>query len=60
MQGKQATIQKWGNSLAIRLPQDLITETKKNKELKDLVKKITPKNIHKEIDWGEVEGKEIW
>ncbi len=34
---------------------------RKNKvNLKDLVMKITPNNIHKEIDWGKPVGKEIW
>ena len=33
----------------------------KNKvKLKNLVMKITPDNIHKEIDWGKPVGKEIW
>ena len=34
---------------------------RKNKvNLKDLVMKITPNNVHKEIDWGKPVGKEIW
>ena len=34
---------------------------RKNKvKLKNLVMKITPDNIHKEIDWGKPVGKEIW
>ena len=28
--------------------------------LKELVDMITPKNIHKETDWGKPRGKEIW
>lgn len=28
--------------------------------LKELVSKITPDNIHSEIDWGKSVGKEIW
>jgi antitoxin MazE len=33
-------------------------KTKTN--LKELVSKITPKNIHDEFDWGKPVGKEIW
>jgi len=29
-------------------------------ELEDLVEKITDENAHREVDWGEREGKEIW
>ncbi len=28
--------------------------------LADLLKGVTPQNIHKEVDWGEPVGKEIW
>jgi len=28
--------------------------------LLDMVKGITPKNRHKEFDWGKPRGKEIW
>ena len=39
----------------------LIKPVYKNKiTLKELVSKITPENIHKEVDWGKSEGKEIW
>jgi len=34
--------------------------TKKCPSLKELVDMITPKNIHKETDWGKPQGKEIW
>ena len=27
---------------------------------KEMVKKITKKNLHKEVDWGASQGKEIW
>lgn len=39
----------------------LIKPVCKNKmTLKDLVSKITPENIHSEVDWGKPVGKEIW
>ena len=76
-------IKKWGNSLAIRLPQSVVqnlglaidndvqitadgtTATlKPNKlhklTLDDMLDKVTPENVHGEIDWGEPAGKEIW
>jgi len=75
-------IQKWGNSLAIRIPksfaettqiregseirlsleQDKIIVTKKEipkYTLKDLLSKVTPNNIHKEVDFGSPKGKEL-
>jgi len=28
--------------------------------LRDLILKISPKNLHKEVDWGNKVGKEVW
>jgi antitoxin MazE len=78
-------IQKWGNSLAVRLPkallensgffQDapvkielapdgiLIRPSKKESTLSILLSKVTPKNIHGEVDWGIDVGREklpVW
>jgi antitoxin MazE len=79
-------VQKWGNSLAMRLPKELAknfnlkagmsvifidkvygfevrAEVKKKKPkytLKELLKGITPENVHPETDWGKPMGKEIW
>jgi antitoxin MazE len=33
---------------------------KKKTSLKDLVAKITPDNVHEEVDWGPARGKEAW
>jgi antitoxin MazE len=75
--------QKWGNSLAIRVPKsvaqqvglkeqdDLEIEVQDGKvvlkpqlqrvyRLEDLVKQITQKNLHGEIDTGTSVGREIW
>lgn len=76
-------VQKWGNSLAVRLPKlatanlglkqgsfvSIITSAKaisikpvarKEETLRDMIKKISRKNIHSEIDWGKPVGKEVW
>jgi antitoxin component of MazEF toxin-antitoxin module len=34
---------------------------KKGKQsLKDLIRGISPENVHSETDWGRPEGKELW
>jgi len=77
-----ATIQKWGNSLALRIPKSVAQQIKVSEgdgvelevaknglvvrparrvyRLKDLVGKITPRNRHKETDWGKRAGEEAW
>ena len=79
----ETTIQKWGNSLGVRLPKQLadkqslkagtkvlVTETKtgvsievvknQTRTLAQMIKSITPANLHKEVDWGAPVGKEVW
>jgi antitoxin MazE len=79
----QSTVSKWGNSLAVRIPQAIARQARLNEgdavalaldrdgsiilrsarpkyELMELVSQITRKNRHKETDWGEPKGKEIW
>ena len=79
----QARIQKWGNSLAVRIPKAMATEahlaqevvvelavhegklviepTKKKKyELKNLIARITPENLHVDEIWGAPVGRETW
>jgi antitoxin MazE len=78
-------VKKWGNSLAIRLPKEVVDklgvidgmhiridihESKKEvtlrpqqkvvPSLEELVKKITPSNLHPETDWGAPRGNEFW
>lgn len=78
-----ATVKKWGNSLAVRIPQSLAKEiclaegteinlgvvdgnlvikprSRKRYSLDELIKGITPDNLHAEIDSGIVAGNEIW
>jgi antitoxin MazE len=78
----KATVQKWGNSLAIRIPKNITNDTnvtegssidimvengnivlspsKKEYSLKELLKNITNENIHSEISTGDQVGGEIW
>ena len=74
-------VQKWGNSLAIRIPKGVAKEAhihegstvefigeepsivvrqpKRPKySLDELLSKVTPENIHPEVDWGPSVGKE--
>lgn len=78
-----ATVVKWGNSLAVRIPQNLAKEihlaegaeidisvvdgtlvikprSRKRYSLDELIKGITPENLHTEIDSGIAVGDEIW
>jgi antitoxin MazE len=76
----KSKVQKWGNSLAIRIPKPFANEiglhpdsevelsvyegslvlkaTRPHYRLEDLVKGITAKNRHPEIDFGPPQGKE--
>jgi antitoxin MazE len=79
----KTTAQKWGNSLAIRVPKSVAVQVglkaqddleievqdgnvvlkphlRRVYRLEDLVKRITPKNLHSEIDTGGPVGHEIW
>jgi len=76
-------VQKWGNSLALRIPKSFASEvglkidspvevsTEDGKlviapvaepqlTLKQLLAKVTPENIHHEIDTGTAIGNEAW
>jgi antitoxin MazE len=81
-----AEIKKWGNSLAVRLPRDLVQSLRLHDgspvelELKDgtlvirprqrphrgnvtldqLLTGVTPASIHRDTEWGEPVGEEIW
>ena len=53
-----------GQDLAVSLHRGAIVLTPMinadEQSLESLVNRITPSNIHTEIDWGEPKGKEIW
>ncbi len=38
----------------------LVIIPNRKKQLEELLKRITPENIHNEINWGEKSGKEEW
>ncbi|GIO98411.1 multidrug transporter MatE [Paenibacillus lautus] len=73
-----AQVQKWGNSLGIRIPKALAMEIgleegseidldvkdghlvikPRTNTLEDLLSKITPDNLHSEVQTGEPQGRE--
>jgi antitoxin MazE len=78
----KTTVQKWGNSLALRIPKTMaeyihvkagapidITEVRGSllikpasvkPSLKELLSKVTPENLHGEVETGRPVGKEAW
>ena len=79
----QTKIQKWGNSLAVRIPKPFVKEAHlahgvsvdlsvdagkiiidPNAEpvyrLEDLLKDVTKRNLHAEVDTGKAVGREVW
>jgi antitoxin MazE len=63
-----ARLSKWGNSLAVKIPQTIIKgdgsivlrSGRPTYSLKQLVRGIKPGNRHRETDWGTPKGKEAW
>jgi antitoxin MazE len=76
-------VQKWGNSLAVRLPKPLAEDAEvkegtvlnlavsegmvvatpvQNRKwsLKQLLARVSKKNLHAEVDFGPSVGREIW
>ena len=79
----ETKIQKWGNSLGLRIPKsfaeeagvdagsmvdlsvedgDLVVRPLRSPryELKDLLRAVTSKNVHDEVETGEPVGREAW
>jgi antitoxin MazE len=79
----RSKIQKWGNSLALRIPKPFAVEAGMDKDtpveislkqgklvisrviadeysLTELLSGVTPENTHREVDFGDPTGKEIW
>ena len=79
----QTTIQKWGNSLAVRIPKAFVKEAhvaygtavdlsvndgkividphaEPAYRLEDLLKGVTKRNLHAEVDTGAAIGREVW
>ncbi len=76
-------VQKWGNSLAVRIPKAFAEEIglepqtavdvsieegrlvvsrsqRISMKLEDLLQRITPDNLHRELDTGTAVGNEVW
>ncbi len=59
---KEASLSE-GDSLALDLDSNgsiVLRPRRKRYELSQLVSQITPKNRHKETDWGPPQGEESW
>lgn len=79
----EARIQKWGDSLALRIPESFATGIRLKQgtlvdvsirdgtliveplypspvTLEDLLKDVTPENLHDEVETGRAVGREMW
>jgi len=59
---KQASLGE-GDCVRMALDRDgaiVLRPTRRKYDLSDLVARITPKNRHRETDWGRPEGEESW
>jgi antitoxin MazE len=68
----KATVKKWGNSAAVRIPASILDVReeagriviepvrREAYDLDDLLKKVTRRNLRKTVDFGPPVGKEIW
>jgi antitoxin MazE len=79
----QTKIQKWGNSLGLRIPKSFAAEAgveagstvdlsvedgelvvrpvrRRKYDLRDLVRAINSKNVHREVETGDAVGREAW
>jgi antitoxin MazE len=59
---KQASLNE-GDCVALSLDSDgviVMRSTRRRYELSELVSRITPKNRHRETDWGRPRGEESW
>ena len=79
----KATVKKWGNSAAVRIPAAVMQATdlaldevvdvraeagriviepvrQKTYDIDELLKGITSKNLHKLVDFGPAQGREVW
>lgn len=79
------TIQKWGNSYAVRIPKiamrklnllagnsveiretirgrtlSIVPVRRRSASLTEMVSRITNKNRHSAVDWGNAVGNEVW
>jgi antitoxin component of MazEF toxin-antitoxin module len=53
------TAKKRGNAAAVRIPAEPLPVPKKPYRLDDLMERITAENVHREVDFGAPQGKEV-
>ncbi len=79
----KATVRKWGNSAAVRIPASVLQAAalaldedvdvreeagriviepvrRKSYDLSQLLRGVTPKNLHQAVEFGAAAGKEMW
>ena len=79
----QTKVQKWGNSLGLRIPKSFAAEARveagstvdisvedgeivvkpirrRKYDLRDLLRAINSRNVHREVETGEAVGREAW
>jgi antitoxin MazE len=64
----QTKVQKWGNSLGVRIPRGLAEDGElvlrpsvpSRLRLADLIASVTPENIHASVDTGDAVGAEAF
>jgi antitoxin MazE len=59
---KQASLSE-GDRVALALASDggiVLRPARRKYEVSELVARITPRNRHRETDWGEAQGEESW
>ena len=56
----QTNIRKWGHRLAVQIRKLVNAPARAAYDLDDLLGKITPDNVHGEIDTGTPQGREVW
>lgn len=49
-----------GSAMEMEVRSGRIVMRKNNYNLADMVERITPENVHSEVDFGGPEGEEIW
>ncbi len=49
-----------GDNVEINLQDQMLVIKKSQLTLDQLLIKVTDENVHKEVDWGESQGREVW
>jgi antitoxin MazE len=56
-EGSQMTLELTTDGLLLKLA---IPKRRSTKNLEELLQGITPEKIHREVDWGQAVGNEVW